>query len=85
LGKGLVGTVTKPVQGILDFTSGIANAAKEVVSSTGPPKSRFPAQRIRPPRVATSLNGTIPVYDHELATAQQYSLSRLSTGETKEM
>uniref|UniRef100_A0ACB8EEI6 Vacuolar protein sorting-associated protein 13D n=1 Tax=Sphaerodactylus townsendi TaxID=933632 RepID=A0ACB8EEI6_9SAUR len=40
-GKGLVGTVTKPVAGALDFASETAQAVRDTATLTGP-RARFP-------------------------------------------
>ncbi|VDP04506.1 unnamed protein product, partial [Soboliphyme baturini] len=73
-GKGLVGTVAKPVQGVLDFASGAAAAAKEVVSGSSTLNSRFPPKRLRLPRVIRNLQCALPPYDSDLAEAQQTML-----------
>ncbi|ESO90417.1 hypothetical protein LOTGIDRAFT_175825, partial [Lottia gigantea] len=65
-GKGIVGTVTKPVTGVLDFTSGVANAVRDksqVSSKQHPPRSRDP-------RVSPGIHGVISTYSPSLARAQ---------------
>ncbi|XP_055954862.1 intermembrane lipid transfer protein VPS13D-like [Patella vulgata] len=72
-GKGLVGTVTKPVAGVLDFTSGMANAVRD----TSRVSSRVHPPRVRDPRVNPGAQGLISSYSGALARAQWllYSLN----------
>lgn len=77
--------VAKPVQGVLDLATGVSNATREAVSgSDGPLKSRFRPTRLRFPRVARSLQGTLPPYSEQLATAQRTLLS-INDGNLREL
>ena len=71
LGKGLLGTVTKPVQGVLDFTTGTAVAAKEFVEWSSQQTGKRAPRRLRSPRVIKSVHGTLPSYSIDLATGQE--------------
>lgn len=69
IGKGVVGTVTKPLIGILDLTSETAHAVKE---SSRSPYEAVP-NRKRLPRCTTSLTlGLLPRYSTLLAIGQQH-------------
>uniref|UniRef100_A0A182JQ44 UBA domain-containing protein n=1 Tax=Anopheles christyi TaxID=43041 RepID=A0A182JQ44_9DIPT len=69
LGKGLVGTVTKPVIGVLDLASETANAVRE--QSKG--SNRILPERKRPPRTVTGApGGLLPPYSNLQSTGQQY-------------
>uniref|UniRef100_A0A182Q6S0 UBA domain-containing protein n=1 Tax=Anopheles farauti TaxID=69004 RepID=A0A182Q6S0_9DIPT len=69
LGKGLVGTVTKPVIGVLDLASETANAVRE--QSKG--SNRILPERKRPPRTVTGApGGLLPTYSYLQSTGQQY-------------
>uniref|UniRef100_A0AAG5DF63 UBA domain-containing protein n=1 Tax=Anopheles atroparvus TaxID=41427 RepID=A0AAG5DF63_ANOAO len=69
LGKGLVGTVTKPVIGVLDLASETANAVRE--QSKG--SNRILPERKRPPRTVTGApGGLLPPYSYLQSTGQQY-------------
>ncbi|XP_029434245.1 vacuolar protein sorting-associated protein 13D isoform X2 [Rhinatrema bivittatum] len=68
LGKGLVGTVTKPVAGALDFASETAQAVRDTASLSG---HRMQAQRIRRPRCCTSPQGLLPRYSDIQAEGQE--------------
>lgn len=69
LGKGLVGTVTKPVIGVLDLASETANAVREQSKSS----SRILPERKRHPRVVTGApGGLLPPYSSIQSKGQQY-------------
>ncbi|XP_039449054.1 intermembrane lipid transfer protein Vps13D isoform X2 [Culex pipiens pallens] len=69
LGKGLVGTVTKPVIGMLDLASETANAVREQSKSS----SRILPERKRHPRVVTGApGGLLPPYSNLQSKGQQY-------------
>ncbi|XP_042334804.1 vacuolar protein sorting-associated protein 13D isoform X2 [Sceloporus undulatus] len=68
LGKGLVGTVTKPVAGALDFASETAQAVRETATLTGP---RTQAERVRKPRCCRGPQGLLPRYLESQAEGQE--------------
>ncbi|KAM4652130.1 intermembrane lipid transfer protein VPS13D [Discoglossus pictus] len=68
LGKGLVGTVTKPVAGALDFASETAQAVRDTASLSG---HRMQVQRVRRPRCCTSPQGLLPRYSETQAEGQE--------------
>ncbi|KAG8434275.1 hypothetical protein GDO86_012595 [Hymenochirus boettgeri] len=73
-GKGLVGTVTKPVAGALDFASETAQAVRDTATLSG---HRMQVQRIRKPRCCTSPQGLLPRYS-EIQAEGQEQLFRLT-------
>uniref|UniRef100_A0A336MDN8 CSON015545 protein n=1 Tax=Culicoides sonorensis TaxID=179676 RepID=A0A336MDN8_CULSO len=69
LGKGIVGTVTKPVIGMLDLASETANAVKETSKSS----NRILPNRKRDPRCVTGASGgLLPAYSSLHAKGQQH-------------
>lgn len=68
-GKGLIGTVTKPTVGMLDFATGAASAVRETIRKIS---HHSYTQRVRPPRVGEGPGGLIPPYDLDQAEGQQY-------------
>ncbi|CAN2388149.1 Vacuolar protein sorting 13 homolog D (S. cerevisiae) [Pristimantis euphronides] len=68
LGKGLVGTVTKPVAGALDFASETAQAVRDTATLSG---HRMQVQRVRRPRCCTSPQGLLPRYSETEAEGQE--------------
>ncbi|XP_063001311.1 intermembrane lipid transfer protein VPS13D isoform X8 [Elgaria multicarinata webbii] len=68
LGKGLVGTVTKPVAGALDFASETAQAMRETTAPTAP---RTQAERVRKPRCCMGPQGLLPRYSEIQAEGQE--------------
>jgi vacuolar protein sorting-associated protein 13D len=69
LGRGLVGTVTKPVIGVLDLASETANAVKETSKSS----SRILPDRKRPPRCVTGApGGLLPPFSTLQSKGQQH-------------
>ncbi|XP_063799608.1 intermembrane lipid transfer protein VPS13D isoform X1 [Pseudophryne corroboree] len=68
LGKGLVGTVTKPVAGALDFASETAQAVRDTATLSG---HRTQVQRVRRPRCCTSPQGLLPRYSDIQAEGQE--------------
>ncbi|XP_077106391.1 intermembrane lipid transfer protein VPS13D isoform X2 [Ranitomeya variabilis] len=68
LGKGLVGTVTKPVAGALDFASETAQAVRDTATLSG---HRMQVQRVRRPRCCTSPQGLLPRYSETQAEGQE--------------
>lgn len=71
-GKGIVGTVTKPVAGILDLTSGAASSIRD--TSKGH-QHRRPA-RVRRPRCCYGHGGLLPPYQESYAEAQEVLLQK---------
>ncbi|XP_039242295.1 vacuolar protein sorting-associated protein 13D [Pipra filicauda] len=68
LGKGLVGTVTKPVAGALDFASETAQAVRDTATLSGP---RTQAERVRKPRCCRGPQGLLPRYLESQAEGQE--------------
>nr|XP_021397725.1 vacuolar protein sorting-associated protein 13D isoform X2 [Lonchura striata domestica] len=68
LGKGLVGTVTKPVAGALDFASETAQALRDTTTLRGP---RTKAERVRKPRCCRGPQGLLPRYLESQAEGQE--------------
>lgn len=69
LGKGIVGTVTKPVIGVLDLASETANAVRETSKSS----NRALPERKRLPRCVTgATGGLLPPYSSMQSRGQQY-------------
>uniref|UniRef100_A0A3Q2P4M1 Vacuolar protein sorting 13 homolog D n=1 Tax=Fundulus heteroclitus TaxID=8078 RepID=A0A3Q2P4M1_FUNHE len=66
LGKGLVGTVTKPVAGALDFASETAQTVRDIASL-----SNLTAQRVRKPRCCKGPQGLLPRYSATQAEGQE--------------
>jgi len=67
LGKGVVGTVTKPVAGVLDFASGTASAIRDTSKSH---IHRRPL-RARRPRCCYGHGGLLVPYSAQSAEAQE--------------
>ncbi|XP_074642818.1 intermembrane lipid transfer protein VPS13D-like [Tubulanus polymorphus] len=65
-GKGVVGTVAKPVAGVLDFASGAASALRDTSRSN----SRNP-RRKREPRCCHRPGGLLPIYSKHDSEAQK--------------
>ena len=68
-GKGLLGTVTKPTVGMLDFATGAASALRESMRKISHTAYNT---RKRPPRVCVGPRGLLPPYDENQALGQQY-------------
>nr|XP_006005250.1 PREDICTED: vacuolar protein sorting-associated protein 13D [Latimeria chalumnae] len=68
LGKGLVGTVTKPVAGALDFASETAQAVRETTNLSN---HRSQIQRVRKPRCCKGHQGLLPHYSEAQAEGQE--------------
>lgn len=68
-GKGLLGTVTKPTVGVLDFATGAASAVRESIRKISHPVN---FTRKRPPRVCVGPRGLLPPFDEDQAHGQQY-------------
>uniref|UniRef100_A0A8C8S437 Vacuolar protein sorting 13 homolog D n=1 Tax=Pelusios castaneus TaxID=367368 RepID=A0A8C8S437_9SAUR len=68
LGKGLVGTVTKPMAGALDFASETAQALRDTTTLSGP---RTQAERVRKPRCCRGPQGLLPRYSESQAEGQE--------------
>ncbi|GLH07616.1 Vacuolar protein sorting-associated protein 13D [Gryllus bimaculatus] len=79
LGKGLVGTVTKPVVGVLDLASETASAVRDSSRSS----HRLVRRRFRTPRCVTGPSGLLPVYDKQQSEGQEllYSLNERNYSE----
>ncbi|XP_015113187.1 vacuolar protein sorting-associated protein 13D isoform X1 [Diachasma alloeum] len=71
LGKGVVGTVTKPVVGVLDLASEAATAIRESSRSA----HRAIPKRDRLPRVASGPAGLLPPYNCHHAEGQEFLYS----------
>ncbi|KAK0083635.1 hypothetical protein PV325_008476 [Microctonus aethiopoides] len=67
-GKGIVGTFTKPVVGILDFATETATAVRESSRSA----HRTIPKRYRLPRVASGPAGLLPPYNNQQAEGQEF-------------
>ncbi|XP_033238212.1 vacuolar protein sorting-associated protein 13D [Drosophila pseudoobscura] len=68
LGKGLVGTVTKPIIGVLDLASETASAVRETSRGT----ARISPDRKRLPRCVTgATGGLLPLYSNRQSKGQQ--------------
>ncbi|XP_008302450.1 vacuolar protein sorting-associated protein 13D isoform X1 [Stegastes partitus] len=68
LGKGLVGTVTKPVAGALDFASETAQTVRDMASLSN---HRLNVQRVRKPRCCKGPQGLLPRYSATQADGQE--------------
>nr|XP_043893555.1 vacuolar protein sorting-associated protein 13D isoform X3 [Solea senegalensis] len=68
LGKGLVGTVTKPVAGALDFASETAQTVRDMASLSN---HRLSVQRVRKPRCCKGPQGLLPRYSAIQAEGQE--------------
>ncbi|CAH1239855.1 VPS13D [Branchiostoma lanceolatum] len=82
LGKGIVGTVTRPATGLLDFASGTALAVRDTAASDD--ASRLLPRRVRLPRCCSGPGGTLPRYTDFHSQGQDY-LYRLNDMNTREM
>ncbi|XP_033825826.1 intermembrane lipid transfer protein VPS13D isoform X2 [Periophthalmus magnuspinnatus] len=71
LGKGLVGTVTKPVAGALDFASETAQTVRDMASLSN---HRLNVQRVRKPRCCKGPQGLLPRYSATQAEGQEQLL-----------
>lgn len=67
-GKGIVGTFTKPVVGVLDFATEAATAIRESSRSA----HRTIPKRQRLPRVASGPAGLLPPYNAQQAEGQEF-------------
>jgi len=72
LGKGLIGTVTKPVAGFLDLTSGAASTIRDTSKGL---QHRRPA-RVRRPRCCYGPGGLLTPYQDSTAEAQEVLLQK---------
>ncbi|XP_067643224.1 intermembrane lipid transfer protein Vps13D isoform X2 [Eurosta solidaginis] len=68
-GKGLVGTVTKPIIGVLDLASETASAVRETSKTSG---HMLPDRKRLPRCVTGAPGGLLPVYSYRQAKGQQY-------------
>ncbi|XP_077474724.1 intermembrane lipid transfer protein VPS13D isoform X1 [Stigmatopora argus] len=68
LGKGLVGTVTKPVAGALDFASETAQTVRDMASLSN---HRLSVLRVRKPRCCKGPQGLLPRYSAVQADGQE--------------
>lgn len=68
LGKGLVGTVTKPVAGALDFASETAQTVRDMASLSN---HRLNVQRVRKPRCCKGPQGLLPRFSSTQADGQE--------------
>ncbi|KAG7207931.1 hypothetical protein KM043_009519 [Ampulex compressa] len=67
-GKGVVGTITKPVVGVLDLATETATAVRETSRSA----HRTIPKRDRSPRVASGPAGLLPPYNRQQAEGQEF-------------
>ncbi|XP_029047151.1 vacuolar protein sorting-associated protein 13D isoform X1 [Osmia bicornis bicornis] len=67
-GKGVVGTITKPVVGVLDLATETATAVRETSRSA----HRTIPKRDRYPRVASGPAGLLPPYNRQQAEGQEF-------------
>ncbi|XP_032690797.1 vacuolar protein sorting-associated protein 13D isoform X2 [Odontomachus brunneus] len=70
-GKGVVGTITKPVVGVLDLATETASAVRETSRSA----NRAIPKRDRPPRVVSGSTGLLPPYNRQQAEGQEFLYS----------
>ncbi|EFN79344.1 Vacuolar protein sorting-associated protein 13D [Harpegnathos saltator] len=70
-GKGVVGTITKPVVGVLDLATETASAVRETSRSA----HRAIPRRDRPPRVVSGSTGLLPPYNRQQAEGQEFLYS----------
>ncbi|XP_059188288.1 intermembrane lipid transfer protein VPS13D [Centropristis striata] len=68
LGKGLVGTVTKPVAGALDFASETAQTVRDMASLSN---HRLSVQRVRKPRCCKGPQGLLPRHSSTQSDGQE--------------
>uniref|UniRef100_A0AAZ3RG97 UBA domain-containing protein n=1 Tax=Oncorhynchus tshawytscha TaxID=74940 RepID=A0AAZ3RG97_ONCTS len=68
LGKGLVGTVTKPVAGALDFASETAQTVRDMASLSN---HRLSVLRVRKPRCCKGPQGLLPRFSSSQADGQE--------------
>ena len=68
LGRGVVGTLTKPAIGVLDLATGAASAVRDSSKSA----NRSAPSRIRWPRVIHGPGGTLPQYNEKEAIGQSW-------------
>ena len=80
VGKGIVGTVTKPAVGILDLATGAASAIRDSSRTS----SRMMPERCRPPRVVTGNGGLLPLYS-DMASRGQELLYEVNDRNYKEL
>ncbi|EDV97387.1 GH14723 [Drosophila grimshawi] len=69
LGKGLVGTVTKPIIGMLDLASETASAVRETSRDT---QRQSPSRKRLPRCVTGAVGGLLPSYSSRQSMGQQY-------------
>lgn len=62
----MLGTVTKPVTGVFDLTTGLANAVRDTSRSS----SHKPPPHRRLPRCCHGPGGLLPLYSRQQAYAQ---------------
>ncbi|XP_012530446.2 vacuolar protein sorting-associated protein 13D isoform X2 [Monomorium pharaonis] len=70
-GRGVVGTITKPVVGVLDLATEAASAVRETSRSA----HRAIPKRDRPPRVVSGSTGLLPPYNRQQAEGQEFLYS----------
>ena len=79
IGKGVVGTVAKPVAGLLDFASGTTAALRESLSRF----NRGIPEPVRLKRCCVGATGALNCYSLQLARGVEY-LMRLNDGDHSE-
>jgi vacuolar protein sorting-associated protein 13D len=82
LGKGLVGTITKPAVGMLDFASGAASAVRDSSRKISS-HHNFNVERIRPPRV-NSVDGLLLKYQLNQAKGKEFFLNSNNINDREE-
>lgn len=80
LGKGVVGTVAKPIAGVFSLASGATAAIRETTSRV----SRIQPASTRLRRCCVGPNGALPCYSLQQARGQEY-LWRLNDGNFAEL
>lgn len=71
MAKGLVGTVTKPVIGVLDFASEGASAFRDLCRDS----NRLSPTRYRTPRCVVGPGGLLPPYSAKQSEGQEFLYS----------
>ena len=79
IGKGVVGTVAKPVAGLLDFASGTTAAIRESMSRY----NRNIPRPVRLRRCCVGATVALTCYNFKLARGEEY-LMRLNDGDNRE-
>ncbi|RWS28180.1 vacuolar protein sorting-associated protein 13D-like protein [Leptotrombidium deliense] len=82
-GKGVIGTITKPTVGMLDFATGAANVIRE--SSRKPSNRTGAIDKVRFPRQCSGISGLLlPTFDTQQSLAQLFFHRFISDKEENE-